>query len=614
MRAALRSNWVLAGLLAVVTWPVADLAPQAGLDPSWAAGLYMAAHQGLDFGRDIVFTFGPLGFLHEPALYYPKLTALALVYTAAIQYCCCLAALYAARRSFALLPALLLTFVAASVLGEERVVALAFLISILALDPRSPAPLRRAVPIGGGFLVALELYGKLSTGGIVAALLLVAVAGSSGRPWRGLAEFGVSLVASLLFLWLVAAQSLTALPTYLLEAGAVVAGYSAAMEAEDPELSWEYWAAAVAAVLFALAAFRTTSTWEARRRVTAMVLTGVFIFGLFKSGFIRQDPGHSAIFFTALPAAWLAWRWRPDTRAFAALAFVLLFVTYLGVAGGEPSGVIDPLERAKNLTRNVRTMLDRERRLEVEGRGRATIAATYGLDPRLVDLVGEEEVHVAPWDAGVAWAYFLNWKPLPVFQDYAAYSPGLDELNAEALREDDAPARVLRQIPPFLLDNRFQPHDSPKATLELLCRYRVLRRSGSWEVLARGSDRCGPARDLGTVEAGWGEKVDVPSGRSDEAVLVRIEGAGLGAFERLRSLFYKPERREIWMNGTGFRLIAAVAGEGLLLHVPPELDHDGAFALAPNARRIAVTKGGRQRDGGELRYEFFAVPLDGPAA
>ena len=347
--------------------------------------------------------------------------------------------------------------------------------------------------------------------------------------------------------------------------------------------------------------------------MAAMTLTGVFIFGLFKAGFVRHDAGHSGIFFTALPLAWLAWRWRPDTRAFAALAFALLFVTYLGVERGEPSSVIDPLERAKNGARNVRTMLDRERRLEDEGQGRALLDATFGLEPALVDLVGDEAVHVAPWDAGVAWAYFMKWKPLPVFQEYSAYSPGLDELNAEALRADDAPGRVLREIPPISLDNRFQSHDSPKATLELLCRYRVLRQAGFWEVLARGGDRCGPERDLGTVEAGWGDEVDVPSGGSNEAVLVRIDGAGLGGLERLRSLFYKPERREIWMDGTGFRLIAAVAGEGLLLHVPPALDHDGPFALAPNAGRIAVTKGDRDDDGGELRYEFFAVPLDGPA-
>ena len=35
----------------------------ADLDVSWQAGLAMAARQGLRFGHDVVFTYGPLGFL-----------------------------------------------------------------------------------------------------------------------------------------------------------------------------------------------------------------------------------------------------------------------------------------------------------------------------------------------------------------------------------------------------------------------------------------------------------------------------------------------------------------------------------------------------------------------
>ena len=33
--------------------------PAAGLDPSWRFGLNQAIGQGLAFGRDIIFTFGP---------------------------------------------------------------------------------------------------------------------------------------------------------------------------------------------------------------------------------------------------------------------------------------------------------------------------------------------------------------------------------------------------------------------------------------------------------------------------------------------------------------------------------------------------------------------------
>src|SRR6188472_432191 len=47
-------------IVALFTFPTFSLAPAPGLDPSWGAGLQMAAHDGLVFGREVVFTYGAL--------------------------------------------------------------------------------------------------------------------------------------------------------------------------------------------------------------------------------------------------------------------------------------------------------------------------------------------------------------------------------------------------------------------------------------------------------------------------------------------------------------------------------------------------------------------------
>lgn len=39
--------------------------PTAGLDPSWGFGLSVAASKHLVFGRDIIYTFGPLSTLYS---------------------------------------------------------------------------------------------------------------------------------------------------------------------------------------------------------------------------------------------------------------------------------------------------------------------------------------------------------------------------------------------------------------------------------------------------------------------------------------------------------------------------------------------------------------------
>jgi hypothetical protein len=61
------SSWTLGILAALAGWQVALMHPFVGLDASWQAALYMAAERGLGFGTQIVFTYGPLGFLNQRA-------------------------------------------------------------------------------------------------------------------------------------------------------------------------------------------------------------------------------------------------------------------------------------------------------------------------------------------------------------------------------------------------------------------------------------------------------------------------------------------------------------------------------------------------------------------
>ena len=54
-------------LIAYQTLPNLFFWYTAGLDPSWVIGINVASIEKMQFGKDIVFTFGPLGFLYLPA-------------------------------------------------------------------------------------------------------------------------------------------------------------------------------------------------------------------------------------------------------------------------------------------------------------------------------------------------------------------------------------------------------------------------------------------------------------------------------------------------------------------------------------------------------------------
>ena len=68
-RSRLDSPWVTAAFglaVAILTWDYVQITPAPGIDASWILGLNLATAQGLDYGTQVVFTYGPLGFLDQP--------------------------------------------------------------------------------------------------------------------------------------------------------------------------------------------------------------------------------------------------------------------------------------------------------------------------------------------------------------------------------------------------------------------------------------------------------------------------------------------------------------------------------------------------------------------
>ena len=106
----LTSTWILGLLAAVASWNVAFAAPRAGLDASWDAALHMAAHRGMHFGSEIVFTYGPLEFLRFPRVWYEDLAVLGFLYQSALHIILCVSLVWALRRTLNAVLALILTF------------------------------------------------------------------------------------------------------------------------------------------------------------------------------------------------------------------------------------------------------------------------------------------------------------------------------------------------------------------------------------------------------------------------------------------------------------------------------------------------------------------------
>ena len=117
--AVLSSTWTLGGLVFAVTWAGGLVPPfdPLNIDSSAHAGLQMAATQRLDFGSEIVFTYGPLGFLHVPELVYPTTLRIAFAYALAIHAALAITCVAVLRPTFRLLPAAAVALLLAALAG-----------------------------------------------------------------------------------------------------------------------------------------------------------------------------------------------------------------------------------------------------------------------------------------------------------------------------------------------------------------------------------------------------------------------------------------------------------------------------------------------------------------
>lgn len=608
--------------IALLTWPLRDFAVvEPGNDGSWVIGLHLASRMGLDFGTEIAWTYGPLGFLTVPVLSYPLQGALSLLYVALVQAGLAVSLLWAARRSMPLWLAAPLTVVACLAVttteSDDRLsaaVLVAFFVWCIAVLRRPPAPGGHAAwtfPLLAGVLGGSQILVRLNAGLTVLILggLTCAIAFRDRRV-RTFGAFAAAGALSALVLWLATGQPLDAIPAYLAHAGEMVSGHSQALGTEESS-AWEYPALVVSLLLLTVGAWLATRGWSRTARLGALALGGVLMFSAFKQGFVRHDESHAPFFFACALGAVLAFGWprrRPWMGAAAAGSLVLMTLLVSQQIG---PALLPPHRSPVRAAQQVRMLLAPKQTID---HARTTLRDEIQIDSRSVDMVDGRTTHVWPSEAALSWAYpEIAWRPVPTLQSKIAYTRPLDVLDARMLGSRAAPQRILRAPE----DDRFE---APAAGTALFCHYEQLRATEKWQVLARVPDRCGPPRVLARTRARTGESVTIPDAGPDEMVVARFRGLGEGPVGRLQTFLFRAPKWRVDLGEDDDHDVAPGTATGpVTLHVPARLDYPGEYARSSDQSQLTIRSGSRwtadTSDAEEetVTVEFLAVPLHADA-
>ncbi len=614
--------------LAVLTLPDTLWGITPGIDISWIIGLHLAADNGLVFGRDILFTYGPLGFLMFPLLINPWLWALSVIFrdVTHIAFFMSLAAfsLHSENRMFnaviigVLAPAIEPFLLIGTFVYELGV---AFVLTFYLFTRNGKRNYLTLLAI----LAGISFYVKADLGLLSFSLTLVATAWTyfKDRSWKSFLP-AAAYVVSLVGVGFLFTGSPRILVSFILGCEQIAVGYEIAMSYVLVP-SWVILFPLVTSLI--ILAF--VMAGSAGRTRLFFLLSIPFLFITYKEGFVREDVAHLLIFLASWSMFCLLFQattvrssWRRGKIVAMFLALILLgsAIGVSFVSQGESINGVALLRnmspyiltnygppRLQSVAQNLELMTDPSRAESIfnETVGATRLFGPYVLSNMTLALLRGHTVDVLPWDVSLVYAYGLQWDPAPVFQSYASYTPYLDEVNAQHYLNQNPPDFVLYR--PLSIDGRYPLFDEPLALMALTCNYKLVGNDTQFLLLQRRSNSlCGTFDLKSAQESTFGQQIQVPFSE-DTPIIARVflESSWLGLISDIIYQVPKVEVNLEFSNGQSrnYSLVVATAADGLLLS--PGFLSDSI--PIPSINRMTFSTNGPEAYKPTIRIEFYKI-------
>jgi len=598
------ASWFPLALLIVLTWPVWRLGIAPGLDPGWNTGLALAHDEGLRFGRDIGYAYGPLGYLVTPAAFSVSSLIGAFLYAILGGASLVFAAVIGCSRRFGthigLAAAAVVTLTAPMEIFAPEVYSLALVLLACLVAQREILVSPTTFAAIAGIAAGLQTLVKPSAGAITLVALAIAVV-TAGSKVRCLALGAAGYLGGVLVLWLlVAGQRAADFFSWAHLTFSLSTGYTNAMVLEEPGRAFEYVVMAILVAWLLVYAYRNVHAHPdpgSSRAQTSLLFVALWI--VLKEAFVRHDL-HSAIGFWGLGFLGLAVVPRVEKRLLLG-GMLAASILMTSVATITPlSATLDPTASIRSFFAAATAAVRPGERRYINDVAEANARAAYLVPDEFIGRIGDSDVHVDPFEVAVVKAYGLRWDPVPIFQRFQAYTELADSENARVLGSSEGPDVVLRERT-LGLDGRNDLWDSPRYMLALACRFDEWKATTRWQLLERQSDRCSPPRPLATLRVPAGTTVTVPEPQTAGSIVVATVKREISIADRLRSLLFKPGGPfTVRADGTPYRVAEAPSSGPMFVRLPPGL-------WAPNfGGGIAYTE---MRASSAATFVFQEVPL-----
>lgn len=562
--------------------PLSPAMPKAGLDPSWVFGMNQAVAQGLSFGKEIIFTFGPYASIYTKS-YHPSTDFmmvsgslyLALSYGAyfvilmkgvqwrwVLTFCAILAGLSYSRDALLLSFPLLVGLASFKIISSEGG----------ALAKNKLAPFYVALlfaPFGLLPLVKGTLLILCCTITVLCSAFFIA------NKQRVIAiTCMLSPLVSVLFFWGLSGQAVGNLPSYFISMAPIASGYTEAMSVTGNAFEVIFYFIGATFLLFAIS---LQKQMPRSSKIFLLCIYFVFLFLSFKAGFVRHD-GHAIMSGTSILIAALLLPFIFNARIILpAIAFALISWFYIDSHYIKTSteSIFNNFEFTYSSAWH-----------GIENRIKAKNWPRSDFDVAVKSLREQASFPVLPGTTDIYsynQSYLISsgntWSPRPILQSYSSYTPALAEENRNHLLGSRAPDNIIFKVE--AIDGRIPSIEDGASWPILMGNYQPTRMANDFLFLRKkeSASQMGGVLKLKNEKHAFGENVNLP--QSNQPIFVQIEVEPT-AFGRLASIFFKSSELQITLdlkNGLKkqYRLIPGMAKSGFL--ISPLIESTAEFGM-----------------------------------
>lgn len=470
---------------------VSTFAPTADtLDTSWAWFLGYAFSHGLQWGKAVIFNYGPLGFLDHVYFYNNYHLWLLSAFTNIL-----------VRVFFGLL---LMYFTYYYVLKNSNdqedfgsLILLSVVLSILVsstLTPSELLPLMTTIilvnifndntsntidvkillaSISSGVILALGSLIKLNilpfsvSVFVIFPILIFYTFKSQKYFFLSLVGF-MSFFISFLVFYALSKQNIDNLWLFVKGSYEIIKGYTPTMFIHGNHFqTFMAFTTLLYFIFVALKAFKN----KQKTIFSQFVLLLLFLFIAYKEGFTRHDPGliggHALFFFSVslilTTFAMLIFTKHNLSKKYLSLIFILTFC--FNAIGGSIN--LTSLAAQENF---VKVLINyKNARTNLQKTSNELIRNQFNINQSIVNATKASSVTIIPWNLMMIQGYHMKFVPQPIFQAYQANTPYLDKQNANQLLSKKAPKKIIYTFED--IDGRYPPFSEPYTFQAILSCY-----------------------------------------------------------------------------------------------------------------------------------------------